>query len=140
MTLLSPKAKANISPSLAMEQRPQRPTRGTTSLQGEEEIAVALQLLHELLVLQEERDPLVLQVLLPAVLLVPGSGPGCEGQASLCARRLGAPRVSLRKGASMWTGYSQGRALHKHPRAPGGTRVLPRMLWSHPAASTSYLT
>lgn len=123
-----------------MEQRPQRPTRGTTSLQGKEEVAVALQLLHELLILQEERDPLVLQVLFPAVLLVPGSGPGREGPASLCDRRLGAPGGSLRRGANMWTAYSQGRVLHRHPRAPGGTRVLPRMLWPHPAASTSYLT
>lgn len=44
-----------------------------TSLQGEEEIPVPLELLHELFVLQEERDPLVLQVLLPAPLLLQGA-------------------------------------------------------------------
>lgn len=44
-----------------------------TSLQGEEEIPVPLELLHELFVLQEERDPLVLQVLLPAALLLQGA-------------------------------------------------------------------
>lgn len=41
-----------------------------TSLQGEEEISVPLELLHELLVLQEQCDALVLQVLLPAPLLL----------------------------------------------------------------------
>lgn len=44
-----------------------------TSLQGEEEIPVPLELLHELFVLQEERDPLVLQVLLPPPLLLQGA-------------------------------------------------------------------
>lgn len=44
-----------------------------TSLQGEKEIAVPLELLHELFVLQEEGDPLVLQVLLPAPLLLQGA-------------------------------------------------------------------
>ena len=102
-----------LSPSAAAA-----PPQGTTSLQGEQEVAVALQLLHELLVLQEERNPLVLQVLLPAALLVPGLRPCRGGQASFRARELGAPGGGLRKGASMWTAYSQGRALRQHPCTP----------------------
>lgn len=98
---LSPKATANISHFFRHGEGAQRPTRCTTSLQGQEEVSVALQLLHELLVLQEERDPLVLQVLLPAALLVPGPGPGRGGQASLSVHGLGAPGVALRRGVSM---------------------------------------
>lgn len=44
-----------------------------TSLQGDEELAVSLQLPHELLVLQEQSDALVLQVLLQFLVLLRGA-------------------------------------------------------------------
>lgn len=43
-----------------------------TSLQSDEEVTVALQLPHELLVLQEKGDALVLQVLLQLPVLLRG--------------------------------------------------------------------
>lgn len=68
-----------------------------TSLQGEEEVPIPLQLLHELLILQEESDSLIFQVLFPAAVLVAGHGPWCHRWDSLSTHRLGAPRVTLRK-------------------------------------------
>lgn len=124
LPLLNPKAIANII-SITQSQRSGHrvPTQCTTSFQGQKEVAIALQLLHELLVLQEEGDPLVLQVLLPAALQVPGARPGHRGQAAISTPGLGAPRVALRRGASMLNAYPQGH-MYKHPCTSGGTRVL----------------
>lgn len=62
-----------------------------TSLQGKEKIPVPLQLLHELLVLQEERNPLILQVLLPPPLLLQGALAPWHGlpasRGALCRRK-----------------------------------------------------
>lgn len=66
-----------------------------TSLQGEEEVSVSLQLLHEFLILQEEGDSLIFQVLFPAAVLVTGHGSWCRRGASLSTHRLGAPGVTL---------------------------------------------
>lgn len=46
---------------------------GGTSLESDEELAVPLQLPHELFILQEERDALVFQVLLQFLVLLRGA-------------------------------------------------------------------
>lgn len=154
---LSPKAPANVShffhheegtqppsfpraPPLSRAHSPLPsllPSPCSTSLQGQEEVSVALQLLHELLVLQEERDPLVLQVLLPAALLVPGPGPGRGGQAALSVHGLGAPGVALRRGASMLNAQSQGHTSINSRAHLGGHLSAPRTFQPHPGTRTS---
>lgn len=95
-----------------------------TSLQGKEEVPVPLQLLHELLVLQEERNPLVLQVLLPPPLLLQGALapwhrlPASRG--ALCKRKHGQKDWSMATAQSCWTptpGRARGTPL-RGSRAP----------------------
>lgn len=137
--LLSLKAKASTNPLPQLQRSGHRaPTRYTTSLQGEEEVTVALQLLHELLVLQEECDPLILQVLLPAALRVPGPRPGRREQASLSTCRLRHPGASLRRGTCGMAAHKGTHCINTHAHL--GVHVsFPRTLCLHAGACTSYL-
>lgn len=135
--LLGPEATAHHSP---LSWRGLVPT----SLQGKEKVTVALQLLHELLILQEEGNSLVFQVLLPAAVLVTGGRPWHWRWASLSTHRLGGPGVTLRKSEhtghllkSMYTCTMRVRArmLSQNPPAPSCSSLLP-MGPSHQPAFT----